>query len=424
MMDPNVAFAAHLAALARVPDPEDRAVKGLLTAVVQDWSLLANSRAPSFELDGGTLWVRGAAVPLGAVWRAALASLEAALRDHGVGGARLIGPADRTTVLAFLRGARTASSGAPREALQRWVTAHGGGALSLLPPRPATARDGRDALRAAFQAWATLDTVAGPSRSEEALPTPALKAAVRALVDRGLHEPRALPVVLAFAGPRAQRRAIAVATLALTLGIRLGLPRGALADLTLAALEVASLPPSPDWDAIARRIAARATGHLGRSEVRLVQALWGAGPPTERAPTRHLPLFARIVALADEADALLRADGQGRLLPDEAIARLQAHAGRRHDGALVDALVSCLGRYPVGSAIVLDSGEVAIVCRAPASADQVGRPVVRVVVDRGGAILGGGPFLDLAQPARSRARIIATVDPNRLGVSVADAVLG
>jgi hypothetical protein len=73
---------------------------------------------------------------------------------------------------------------------------------------------------------------------------------------------------------------------------------------------------------------------------------------------------------------------------------------------------------------VLDSGEVGIVCRPPASGDQVARPVVRVVVDRAGALLGGGPVLDLAQPARARARIIATVDPVRLGLSVADAVLG
>jgi hypothetical protein len=441
----NGAFAAHLAALARVPDPEDRAVKGLLTAVVHDWSLLAAARTPTFELDGAVLWVRGTAVPLPAPWRAALAGLDGALRAHGVGGARLVGPVDSASVLALLRGARAVPQGAPREVLQQWVTTHGGSAVSLLPPRPAMARDGRDTLRAVFQAWTALGLAAEPSepgldsRTEPAeahpdavrlsgaggLPaSPTLEAAVRALVDRGLQDPRTLPVVLAFAGPRSQQRPLAVATLALILGIRLGLPRGALADLALAALEVASLPPAPDLDTVARRIAARATDHLGRADARVVLTLWGAGAAADRAPTRHLPLFGRIVALADDADALLRADGQGRLLPDEAIARLQAHAGRRHDGALVDALVSCLGRYPVGSVIVLDSGEVAVVCRAPASAEQVGRPVVRVVVDRGGAILGGGPFVDLAQPARSRARIVATVDPARLGLSVADAVLG
>lgn len=424
MTEPNVAFAAHLAALARLPDPEDRAARGLLASVVQDWSLLASSRAPSFELDGATLWVRGVAVPLLPTWRTALAGLDNALRDHGVGGARLIGPVDRATVLALLRGPRAVPQAAPREALQQWVTTHGGSALSLLPPRPAMARDGRDALRSVFQAWTALDAAAAPDSTGGPPPTPGVKAALRNLVDRGLQEPRTLPVVLAFAGPRSQHRPIAVATLALILGIRLGLPRAALADLALAALEVASLPLAPDWDTIARRIAARATGHLGRSDARVVLTLWGAGAAADRAPTRHLPLFGRIVALADDADALLRADGQGRLLPDEAIARLQAHAGRRHDSALVDALVSCLGRYPVGSVIVLDSGEVAVVCRAPASAGQVGRPVVRVVVDRSGAILGGGPFVDLAQPARARARIIATVDPGRLGLSVADAVLG
>lgn len=429
MTDPNVAFAAHLDALARVPDPEARCVKGLLTAVVQDWSLLAVSGTPTFECDGATLWVRGSAVPLAPARRAGLNALEAALREHGVGGAQLTGPIDRVAVLALLRSVRSVPNAAPREALQHWLSTHGGRALILLPPRPAANRDGRDALRAVFAAWAALDAAAEPSASGGT--TPALEAAVRGLVDCGLDDPRVLPVLLAFSGAL-QHRALTMATLSLVLGIRLGLPRGALADLTLSALEVAFLPANPDSHSIARRIAARATGHLGLTDARVTLSLWGAAstPAHDRPRSPSGSLFERIVALAGDADSLLRSDGlvhaqgQGPLLPDEAMARLQAQAGRRHDPGLVDALVSCLGRYPVGSAVLLDNGEIALVCRAPGSAEQVGRPTVRVVVDRTGIVLGGSPLIDLSQPARARTRILATLDPARLGLSVADAVLG
>ncbi|MDP2312496.1 MAG: hypothetical protein Q8P41_06285, partial [Pseudomonadota bacterium] len=245
------------------------------------------------------------------------------------------------------------------------------------------------------------------------------------LVDRGVQEPRALPVVLPFMGPRSRRRPVAVATLALVLGLRLGLPRGALADLVLAALAATALPPGADPETVARAIAGRArSGRLCQTDARVVLTLWGLGASADRTSGRHPHLYARIVSLVDEADGMLRADGPDRLLPDEAIARLQAHAARRHDSALVEALVSCVGRYPVGSTLVLDSGEVAVVCRAPATPAHVARPVVRVVVDRAGVILGGGPLVDLALPARAQARIIATVDPTRLDIPLAEAVLG
>ncbi len=419
---PSHTFAAHLAALACVPDPDGRAVSRLLGVVVQEWSDLAASRAPTFELDGATLWVGETPVRLLPPWRVALAGLEAALRSHGVGGVRLNAPVDRGVVLALLRGPRVVSPSAPRDELQRWLAAHGGGPLTLLPPRPPPAPDSRAPLRPVLHAWAAFVAAVDAPRTAGAVPPPRLLGALRAFVDEGIREPRALPVALAFAGPRSERRPAAVAALALILGLRLGIPRGALADLVLAAVEATTLPPRPGPDAVARVLARRTTGSLGLPDARLAVTLWGLAS-IDRAPPRAPHLHARILALADEADALLRAEGPGRLLPDEGIARLQANGGRRADTPLVDALVSCLGRYPVGSAIVLDTGEVGIVCRAPASAEHVGRPVVRVVVDRTGTLLGGGPLLDLAQPARARTRIVATVDPARLGIGLAEAVL-
>ncbi|MDP2315911.1 MAG: hypothetical protein Q8P41_23650, partial [Pseudomonadota bacterium] len=160
MIELGLTFAAHLAALAGVPDPQDRSAARLLEAVAHDWAALPMAPTPSFELDGATMWVGGSAVALRPPWRAALAGLEGALRAHGVGGARLVGPVDRGTVVALLRGARALPPSAPREELQRWVLGHGGAALQLLAPRAVLARDGRAALRPVLEAWAAFAAAA------------------------------------------------------------------------------------------------------------------------------------------------------------------------------------------------------------------------------------------------------------------------
>lgn len=406
-------FAAHLAALARVTDPDDRAAGRLLGAVVLDWTQLALSPDPRFELDGATLWVSGEPVALPAPWRDALRGLEAALRAHGVGGARLAGPVDRGAVLAFLKGPRAVSPAASIDELQRWIAGNGGASVHLLPPRPAMARDLRASLLATARAWSEL---AARAESADGRPPEGRAAAIRALVDRADADPRALAAVLAFAGPRPERRAACLATLSLLVGSRLGLDRGLLADLVGAALDAAALPAGSDAGAIARAVERRVADGFGRADARAVVTLQAARG--ERLRAAHL--FARVVALADEYDALRR--GAERVPGDEAIARLQA--SRRHEPALIDALVAAVGRWPVGSTVLLDTGEVAVVCRAPASPEQVGRPIVRVVVDRAGALVAGGPFVDLSAPDRARSRVVAGVEADRLGVDVARAVLG
>jgi len=416
------AFAAHLAALARAVEPEDRAETRALTDVVSDWATLAASDTPSFEFDGSSFWVGATAVALPSAWRDALAPLEASLRGHGVGGVKLSGPIDRGTVLALLRGLRALQPHAPREELERWVVAHGGAALSFTAPRPLHALDPREALRPCLEAWATFAGAAERPLSDSHAVAP-LEAAIRALVDRAREEPRALPMVLALAEGGARRRTACVVTLALILGLRLGLPCAALFDLALVALEASQLTPGFTSDDVGRVVARRAGRGVGQTEARVACTLWGLASDSGVGP-RGLHLFGRVTTLAIHAERLLRDEGPTRLLPDEAIARLQTQVGRAHDPALVEALVSSLGRYPVGSTIVLEGGEVGVVCRPPASGDQVARPLLRVVVDRTGALLGGGPVLDLAQPARARARIIATVDPARLGIRVAEALLG
>jgi hypothetical protein len=419
----ELAFAARLAALARMPDPEDRRAVRLLAAVVQDWALLSAYPAPTFELEGNTLRVGPTVVALPPPLRNALGSLEGALRAHGAAGVRLVGPVDRGAVLAFLRGARALPASAPFEELQRWVSGHGGASLQLLPARPPLARDPRAGLLPTLTAWGAL-TAAMEEATEEREPPLPVQRALRALIDEAKADPRALPTLLPFVATGTERRAASLVLLALALGVRLGLERQALADLGLAALDLAGLPEESDPAGSARAIGRRLGPTLGLTAARRLQAFGGLRVLADRPAGRHPHLFTRILALCAELEQLTRPGGAHRVLPDEAVARLQGQAGRRHDPLLVQVLIGVIGRYPVGSVVVLDTGEVGVVCRPPAASDQAARPVVRVVVDRAGTVLGGGPVLDLAQAPRARTRIIATVDPARLGIAVAPAVFG
>lgn len=87
----------------------------------------------------------------------------------------------------------------------------------------------------------------------------------------------------------------------------------------------------------------------------------GSGYPARLAASR-IPLVARIAGIVDCYDALVRERPHARArTPHAAIAHLSTLAGRSFHRPLVEALVQCLGVYPAGSLVELNSGEVGLV---------------------------------------------------------------
>lgn len=81
---------------------------------------------------------------------------------------------------------------------------------------------------------------------------------------------------------------------------------------------------------------------------------------------RHIAdqdFYARIVAISESYDALASARSytEGTRSPDYAVRTLLEKAGTEFDPVLVKFFVSMMGIYPIGSMVVLDSGEVGIV---------------------------------------------------------------
>jgi HD-GYP domain-containing protein (c-di-GMP phosphodiesterase class II) len=103
--------------------------------------------------------------------------------------------------------------------------------------------------------------------------------------------------------------------------------------------------------------------------------------------SRSLGIFSRIVAVADGYDAATsrRAYQTVPLEPDEVLREMWENPRRGYDRTLVKALVNLIGIYPVGTCVILDSFEVAVVLGSNPDPQHLSRPMVTVVVDEGGA---------------------------------------
>lgn len=75
----------------------------------------------------------------------------------------------------------------------------------------------------------------------------------------------------------------------------------------------------------------------------------------------EMTIFAKIVAIIDVYDKLTRSRGEKGMSSTEALRYLYLYRNRIFDAKLTEAFIQCLGIYPVGSMVELDSGEVGIV---------------------------------------------------------------
>jgi HD-GYP domain-containing protein (c-di-GMP phosphodiesterase class II) len=149
------------------------------------------------------------------------------------------------------------------------------------------------------------------------------------------------------------------------------------------------------------------------------------GYPTSIRP-RQPSLFSRIVAIADGFDAgtSRRSYQSNPWLPDQVLREMRDNPGRGFDPLLVKAFISMTGFYPVGSVVILDSYELAVVVAPSTNPDRANQPVVRVIFDDLGLPVDPPRTLDLTEldpatgaPVRT---IIKTTDPEMYGIDVRD----
>jgi HD-GYP domain-containing protein (c-di-GMP phosphodiesterase class II) len=137
---------------------------------------------------------------------------------------------------------------------------------------------------------------------------------------------------------------------------------------------------------------------------------------------RQMAMFSKIVAVADGFDAATsrRTYQTTPYQPDEVLREMWENPRRGLDPVLVKALINLLGIYPVGTCVVLDTYEVALVHAANPDRDFINRPVVRLVLDASGQRLTPAPLANLAEADASgnfKRSIIKVTDPAKWGIT-------
>lgn len=200
-----------------------------------------------------------------------------------------------------------------------------------------------------------------------------------------------------------------VCILSVSLGARLGLSKKKLSELGFAALfhdvgkvrlplEILNKPAELDereWEEVRKhpvygvktllskrsldRFSARAMVVSFEHHLRLDLA----GYPKLKLK-KELSLFSRIVTIADVFDSMTSGRVYTRvpMTPEEAVRGMLANQGKVFDPVLLKVFINMLGIYPVGSLVVLNTGEVGVVMKANPA--ELSRPEVAIIADRRG----------------------------------------
>jgi HD-GYP domain-containing protein (c-di-GMP phosphodiesterase class II) len=140
---------------------------------------------------------------------------------------------------------------------------------------------------------------------------------------------------------------------------------------------------------------------------------------------RELSIYSKIVSVADGFDAATsrRAYQTVPIQPDKVLKEMWENPRRGYDQVVVKAFINLIGIYPVGTCVILDTYEVAVVHGANPDVTHVHRPMVRVVTTPEGGLVHPGFLVDLAHrdaQGNFPRTIVKVTDPLKYGINVAD----
>ncbi|MDL0430945.1 HD-GYP domain-containing protein [Marinobacter sp. TBZ242] len=145
------------------------------------------------------------------------------------------------------------------------------------------------------------------------------------------------------------------------------------------------------------------------------ERLDGSGYP-EGLRGDEISIYGRMVAITDVYDAITsdRVYHKG-LTPTQGLKKLLEWSGSHLDPALVREFIRCVGLYPIGSLVLLESGRLGVVVETNDEDQRL--PVVRVMYNTRFRMPITVDTLDLARPG-TQDRILRAVDPAEYKVDV------
>src|SRR3989454_3004134 len=140
---------------------------------------------------------------------------------------------------------------------------------------------------------------------------------------------------------------------------------------------------------------------------------------------RDLSIYSKIVAVADGFDAATsrRVYQTVPIQPDQVLKEMWENPRRGYDAVVVKAFINLIGIYPVGTCVILDTYEVALVHGANPDVAHVHRPVVRLVTTPDGGLLNPGTVVGLSEKDANGSfprTIVKVTDPVKYGINVSD----
>lgn len=141
----------------------------------------------------------------------------------------------------------------------------------------------------------------------------------------------------------------------------------------------------------------------------------------ERYKKYDLDLFSRIVQIVDTFDILTSDNGVHEPeLPDRALAKMMELSNKKFDPALMKTFVNIVGIYPIGTPVILNTGEIAVVYHSNLDPSKFNKPQIKLVRNSDGSSLKG-QIVDLDQ---QKDRFIErAVSPKNLGINVSHYLL-
>jgi HD-GYP domain-containing protein (c-di-GMP phosphodiesterase class II) len=329
--------------------------------------------------------------------------------------------------------------------------------IEVGPERERTALDEDDtqskerAKRAYFQTVEVAKNVLGDTRLGKSVNARRVKRAVQSIVDQVLNNETSIMGMTALRDydDYTFTHCVNVCIFAVVLGQKLGLSKLQLYELGLGGLfhdigkmrideEITNKPGALTDEEFEQMQQHTTEGLLalfnmhGFSEVPFRAMLMAyehhmkidlTGYPKNRR-LRQPTLFSRIIAVADGFDAATsnRAYQSVPWRPEDALKEMRDNPKRGYDPLLVKALINVTGIFPVGTLLILDTHEMAVVTAPNPDPSKLNQPVVKIIYDPNGVPLADPVTVNLAdqqgengQPQR---HVIKTTRAEKYGIDV------
>lgn len=269
-------------------------------------------------------------------------------------------------------------------------------------------------------------TLVQDSREKGTIGFKQAKRAIQSIVDLMMNDEASLLglTTLRCHDQYTHNHSVNVALLSMALGNRAGYPKIELADLGLAALfhdlgkatipmEVLNKPGEFTEEEWAMMRNHPTEGALSLAKMRGIANLPGrmasasfehhmnldfSGYPKLNVSWK-LSMTGRILMIADCYDAMTSSRVYRRepMSPSKVLGFMFGKAGKSFDATLMKLFMTCVGIIPIGSLVLLDSNELAVVLKPTADPAEAEYPYVKVITDTQGSPIDNGREIDLRE---------------------------